>query len=93
MIQSSVRKKPSFLSFALTLFGLYVLTAGAGLLLLQPLPQNDLPASQSGLQWVYGGINNAVTEWWQYLLFGLYNATVWVGAYFIAARIVPKFFA
>ena len=93
MVGSSVRRKPSFLSFIFILVGLYVLTLWAGLLLLRPLAPY-LPASQSGsLQWIDPPGVNATTEWWQYLLFGLYNLAVWVGAYFIAARILPKFFS
>ena len=94
MVGLSVKRKPSFLSFIFILLGLYVLTLWAGLLIVRPLPQSYLPASQGGVQSIYpGDVYGAAFEWWQFLLFGLYNLAVWVGAYFIAARILPKFFS
>lgn len=92
----SGRQKPKFLTFVITLFGLYLsiawvlFTIGGGFVLLQPQAQ-PLTSSQ-GLTYVYPMVVY-VTEWWQYLFFGLYNVAVWVGAYFIAARIVPRFFS
>lgn len=86
MTGSFPKKKPKFFTFVITLVGLYILTGWAGIGLLQPTPQPFFGTVGTG-----GAV--PVIEWWQYILFGLYNIAVWVGAYFIAAIILPKFFS
>ena len=86
-----IGQKPRFLYFAITLLGLYALTAWVGFQLLQP-HYVPVVASQSDGLFQYGTFDSTI-EWWQYLFFALYNVAVWVGAYSIAARIVPKFFS
>jgi hypothetical protein len=88
-ISSQHKQKPKFLTFAITLLGLYLLTAWAGFALLQPQP---VPFFTSAGLVGFGGYSY-VTEWWQYILFALYNLGIWVGAYVVAARVVPKFFS
>lgn len=80
------QNKTKFLTFVITLVALYILTGWAGIGLLRPTPQPFF-----GTIGIGGAVS--VIEWWQYLLFGLYNVAVWVGAYFLAARVVPKFFS
>jgi hypothetical protein len=86
MISPLGQPKPRLLTFAIVLVGLYVLSGWAGVALLQPRAQPFFDSLGIG-----GTIY--VIEWWQYLLFGLYNVAVWMGAYFLAVRIVPRFFS